>query len=70
MVGTAARVYQTARPLITLLPPLFVPGDDRYAGQPEHVTMKVQPEPGMAIIFNHKVMHEGGAVGESEQDRH
>ena len=32
--------------------------------------MKVQPEPGMAIIFNHKVMHEGGAVGESEQDTH
>jgi hypothetical protein len=33
-------------------------------GEACNVIKSIKPETGMAIVFNHKVLHEGGTLGE------
>jgi hypothetical protein len=38
--------------------------EGRYSAEEKKVMEKVKPETGMAIIFNHKILHEGATVKE------
>jgi len=37
-------------------------GEGRLCASGEHLLHRLQPEPGMALVFNHRVMHEGASL--------
>ncbi len=35
-----------------------------FKAKEENILLKIKPEPGMAIVFNHELLHEGGQITE------